>query len=160
MRKKFFLHVYMVGVYADKATAERVALKLKQSAQSEVNLADALYEETKRSSVTVLLRFYRNVSNEQFINAIVQAFEGVPAEATASFRAYLQEVVGDGLSKDDVLEISWLKGGGLSMAKNQAKGLCFPKKDEVERRLMQVYLDPARTVSQEVVQTTLANLKK
>lgn len=156
-RKKFIFDVYLAGLYLDEAAAAKVSDKLK--ADPTLTISEALFSILPSHSPSLLLQFCRNVGKEQFVDAIVAAFEGVDASDVQPLRRYLEAVLGtEGLKPGDTLEMTWLKGGGLSMTKNSVQGLCHERNPRVEQRLLEVYLDPRRSVSQELVRSTQSAL--
>ena len=169
MRRKN-LYITEVDVYLCGLNLSPVALKNVQILPKDAlatDLAGAILK-TNASKVTeknpyrasVTLRFVRAVGKDKVVEAFNDAFKGCSTEAVASFTAALGTAVGkDGMKVDDTLVFYWSEHGGLTLAKNGA--VCDSlKSPEVEQRLLQVYVDPSRAISQEFLKSIHDNVHK
>jgi hypothetical protein len=157
MRRKFFLNVYMVGLYTNHSTADSIASQLKRNPS--LSVAEILKKEDD-STATILLHFHRAVGKQQFINALMESFDGFQAAEIEPFKKYLDAIVeADGLIIGDRIEISWLKNGGVCISKNGKISTCFGRKKDIEVRLLEVYLDPKRSVTPDLIKSITDQMK-
>ena len=61
------------------------------------------------------------------------------------------------LSQNDTLEFYWLESGGLRIGRNNTmhENIALP---EIEKRLLEVYVDEKRTVSKDLVASIRSNV--
>ena len=64
---------------------------------------------------------------------------------------------GTDLNQNDILEFYWVEGGGLRIGKNNVmyEYIALP---EIEKRLLEVYVDDKRTVSKDLVASIRSNV--
>jgi len=112
------------------------------------------------SGISVNLNFVRGVTTHQVVEAFNESFVGCDPTSTTLFKDTLRSSVGTtGVSAGDHIEFYWLNGGGLVISvKGQVKGTIFNK--EIEKRLLEVYIDPSRTVSPTLCSNLLNNLSQ
>lgn len=151
MRRKLFFDVYMAALYADEKSVKQLQKRLQDKATT---IPEAILNEQGKSSASILLTFRRNVSKAQFIDAILQAFDGFTPSEVGNLRQYFESVVESDLKVGDVVEISWLIKGGFMVRKNNGQGLCYDATKEAYTRLLEVYLDPKRSVAPDLIAST------
>ena len=152
MRRKLFFDVYMAALYADEKSVKQLQKRLQDKVTT---ISEALLNDHGKSSATILLSFRRNVSKAQFIDAILQAFDGFTPSEVGNLRQFFESVVQSDLKVGDIVEISWLVKGGFMMKKNDGQALCFDASKEAYTRLLEVYLDPKRSVAPDLIMSTI-----
>ena len=99
------------------------------------------------------MHFVRDVSTAQAVDAFKDAFKGCNTEGIAKFGAVMTDAIGGGGCKvGEEVTFYWVEGGGLYIDKAGTKPYMV-KDPEIEKRLIDVYLDPARTVSPDLVKS-------
>ena len=151
MRRKLFFDVYLAALYTDESTLRHLQTRLTDGSTA---VSAAILNEQGKANATILLSFKRNVSKTQFIDAILQAYDGFTSTEVMQLRQYFESVVEDDLKVGDRVEISWLDKGGFFMRKNSGQGLCFDASREAYTRLLEVYLDNKRSVAPELITST------
>jgi hypothetical protein len=170
MRRKNF-YIVEVDVYQTALNLSESALTasqtcMKQGADKCV-LADDLFKSIKAASkpnaeATVTLRFVRNVTKAQVVDAFNEAFAGLDVNEIAGFKSELARNVGDdGCKVGEEIVFNWIGGGGLAITRGgeQAGGSCY-RSEGIEKRLLEVYVDKKRTVSPELVKCIEENILK
>ena len=164
MRKKNFyivaVDVYMAALNLSPKALEN-AKKTKGSGEESV---EAILQGTKgnipQPAATVVLRFVRDVDRKKVSDAFNDAFAGISPERIDNFGKQLSAAVGEaGMKKGEEVMFVWLEGGGMKFIKNGVVG-GEVNDAEIERRLLGVYIDPARTVSPELLQCFNDNIDK
>jgi hypothetical protein len=146
--------VYLVGINLSGAGLQR-AKEWSASHKSECSLVDYLMKSCNQklaSEVTVsaTLRFCRQITKDQFLTAFDEAFKGCSADAVADFRKSMGAVITSGsVTKSDELVLYWLDNGDIAFTLNGVYGERLTNR-ELNKRLLEVYIDPARTVSKEL----------
>ena len=170
MRRKN-LYVVEVDVY-------RVGLSLSESAVKKVkhSVSDGKFStplaETILSSQTppksraedatvaaVTLDFVRAVSIKQMVSAFDDALLGCERTAIAEFSQGLYKVIheGHGFKTGDKLRIYWQKSGGIIlMCEGKISDVIYNK--ELSQRLLEVYVDDARSVSKDLIKCIRDNI--
>lgn len=107
---------------------------------------------------SVTLKFVRNVGKDKIVSAFDDAFVGCNKDAIILFKLSLDKSLGGvDLNQNDTLEFYWIEGGGLRIAKNNVmrEHIALP---EIEKRLLEVYVDDKRTVSKDLVASIRSNV--
>lgn len=171
MRRKNF-YIVEVDVYQTALNLSANALAASQNCMKQgadkCMLADDLSRSIKMPSnkpnaeATVTLKFVRNVTKPQVVDAFNEAFAGLEASEIAGFKNELARNVGeDGCKVGEEIVFQWIGGGGLAITRGgeQAGGSCY-RSDGIEKRLLEVYVDKKRTVSPELVKCIEENICK
>lgn len=148
--------VYLVGVNLSAKALKR-AQEWNAIKKADVSLATYLTQEAaagKKSptdtAVSATLRFCRNITKDQFLTAFDESFKGCTPEAVASFRSSMSNVMTNGaVGPKDELVLFWLDNGDMAFTLNGVLGERLTN-FELNKRLLEVYIDPARTVSKEL----------
>jgi len=153
MRRKN-LWVVEVDVYLAALNLSKEAFTAAKQAQG-ANLSDALlaYDgkpaDDPRAAVT--LKFVRDVTTAQIVEAFNDAFVGLEPKDVELFKAALGASVGDkGINVGEQIGFFWLNSEHLVITKNGVveQKILSPK---VGKCLLGVYLDPAKAVSKELI---------
>lgn len=155
-RKNFYIvevDVYITGLYLSS-----IALKAAKSCVAQgptCQLAEEIIKKSvsgnRASAACITLNFVRTVTKSQVVDAFNEAFEGLPAAEIEKFRKTLADTVGDaGMKAGEQVVFTWLSGGGLMISTTADNASCISS-PALEQRLLEVYLDPKRTVSPELV---------
>lgn len=175
MRRKNF-YIVEVDVYQTALNLSAEALAAGQTCMKQgvdkCTLADDLSNSIKIGTkgqppspeVTVTLKFVRNVSKPQVVDAFNEAFAGLSEDEIAGFKDALARNVGDnGMKVGEEIVFQWIGGGGLCITRGGSavvdNGSCF-RGDGIEKRLLEVYVDKKRTVSPELVKCVEDNICK
>ena len=150
--------VYNAGLYLSDA-----ALKVAKDSKTKdpeleslpTALGDYLVQSGQKSpqgELATRLVFVRDVGQSSIVEAFNDAFKGCDTVVVDKFKKAYGEAVGvDGMKKGESCTFIWLNGsGGLVVEKN---GVVTPlaTSAELEKRLLQVYLQPKQAVSPELV---------
>lgn len=158
MRKKnlmlFEVDIYQVGL---RLSSESLSLAKAAILKNE-KFSDAFIDSVLNTSVndiipwvSVPLKFVRTVSTNQVIEAFNEAFVGCDKAGIEQFKTALRESIGlHGVTAGEEIIYYWLKGGGLIIVKNGVAGSIMKNK-EIEKRLLDVYVDPKLSVSPDLV---------
>ncbi len=147
--------VYLIGINLS-SKALKSAQEWSSSHKGESSLADYLTRDYGNKkiptdvSVSATLRFCRHITKDQFLTAFDEAFKGCAPEAVSDFRASMGKSISSGsVSQKDELVLFWLDNGDIAYTLNGVIGdrLTNP---ELNKRLLEVYIDPTRTVSKEL----------
>lgn len=168
MRRKN-LYIVEVDIYKVALCLSADALKKgKEAVLSGRKMSDLLLDDENTSSSTlstsipalsVPLVFVRSVSTHQVVEAFNDAFVGCNQEGINLFKDKLREVVGTaGMKVGETVTFYWVKGGGIIIAKNNLCGGIM-RNTEIEKRLLDVYIDPSRTVSPDLVKCIQSYIK-
>lgn len=155
--------VYMIGINLSKK-GESLAKVWNAKHTSDCSLAAFLMKNTDQklaSEVTVsaTLRFCRQITKDQFLAAFDEAFKGCSPEAVADFRTIMGSAISSGVvAKSDELVLYWLDNGDIAFALNGVFGDRLTNR-ELNQRLLEVYIDPARTVSKELYASLESTIK-
>eukprot|EP01041_Mallomonas_annulata_P014525 gene14525-30917_t len=169
MRKKKILFIdvdiYLVGVgLSPSAFRDTRAWKNSNKSSSLVGTLmpstaeDVAKKGTNLPKILITLRFVRDVSMKQIVQAFVDAFNECNKKDSDAFTTALVEAMGDsGMKAGEELSYCWLEKGGLILARNgeQKNTISNPI---IEKHLLEVYLDPKRTVSPELLQCLEAHI--
>ncbi len=94
----------------------------------------------------------RTVSAQQVVDAFDAAFVGCNPEGVANFKNKLKDVIGtSGMKNGEEITFFWRSSGGLVITRDGSTAAGVVQDSEIEKRLLEVYLDPSRTVSKELV---------
>ena len=154
-----------VHVYSIDLSLGKDALKDAKawSANSDKTLVATVFDNVQQkqdghSAIAINLKFLRVVSTTQIVEAFNDSFKGLDTALTNKFKDQLREAVGpNGFATGNTLEFFWLNGGGLVISvQGDIKGIFFGK--EIEKRLLEVYIDSQRTVSPELVTSLTGHL--
>ena len=171
MRRKNLLvlevDVYLVGISFSPA-ALTAAKNWKSPGNFSTPLADLLLDKPAQNHgavdatiVSISLKFMRTVSQTQMISAFEDALVGCDKDAIIEFREALNKVINKekGLQKGDVLNFDWPKSGGLVISSEVCTCPSI-KNVGLTKRLLEVYVDDARTVSKDLVKCIKDNIDK
>lgn len=157
-RKNFYIaevDVYLVGINLSNKALKR-AQEWNASRKSEVTLVDYLTQDNAGKKIptdvmiSATLRFCRTITRDQFLGAFDDSFKGCSPDAVASFKERVGKVMVSGsLTQKDEAGMFWLDNGDFIFSVNGelSERLTNP---ELNKRLLEVYLDPTRTVSKEL----------
>jgi hypothetical protein len=150
--------VYNAGLYlSESALKAAKSLRLKDPEMNELPSVLATHIATTgqngaKAQVATKLVFVRDVGQSSVVEAFNDAFKGCNPSDVDNFKKTFGEAVGaTGMKKGDSCTFIWLNGnGGLVVEKN---GVITPvaKSPEIEKKLLQVYLQPSIAVSPELV---------
>ena len=104
---------------------------------------------------SVTLRFVRDVGKEKIVEAFNDAFNELDKADVKAFKIALGNTLGNsGLKAGEEIAFYWTSDG-IVITKNNALGEKFKSasNDAVERRLLEVYVDPRRAVSPELIKS-------
>ena len=171
-RKNFYIvevDVYLLGLYLSNHELSKGKAWSSTDAQT-VSLSDALLQKKvvinsakdKKATNTnhkndvkigLTLQFARTVTKAQFLDAFNEAFVGCKPENIETFRASLGKIVDDkGVKQGEEIFFYWLENGDFTVSRDGKLGNTF-NIDEINQRLLEVYIDPKRTVSPELSQS-------
>lgn len=106
------------------------------------------------------LRMIRGVGRDVFVQAFRDAFVGVSSDAFAEFNVILERCLGpNGAGTGDNVTFLWISNGDLVMIKNGVVA-GIVNNDEISYRLLDVYCDPKRAVSNELIHSLNENVSK
>ena len=156
MRKKRILFVdvdiYLVGLSLSKAYTEKAKKWIvDETSLSEILFAEDSVKTADHSNIAVNLKFVRSVTTHQIVEAFNDSFRDCNPISVQHFKTALNLSLGaDGMKQGEEVIFVWHNGGGLSIVVNGATKE-FISDREIEKRLLEVYIDPKRTVSPELV---------
>lgn len=168
MRRKN-LYIVEVDIYLLGLNLSTAALtKGKDWSKTEnktTTLSDALLEKTplqlptktKKATtshndvrIALTLRFVRGVTKTQFLDAFNDAFAGCNQANVDTFKNSLGKIVDDsGVKQGEEIYFYWLDNGDFTVSRNGVMGDTF-NINEINHRLLEVYIDPKRTVCPEL----------
>lgn len=154
--------VYLIGINLSEKSLQR-AKEWTATKKSECTLVDFLFQAPGKKQVSdvvasATLRFCRQITKDQFLTAFDEAFKGCSPEAIADFREIMGKVIVAGMvTKNDELVLYWLDNGDVVFALNGVFGDRLTS-FELNKRLLEVYIDPTRTVSKELYSCLETNL--
>lgn len=106
----------------------------------------------------VILKPIRDISTAQFLSAIKDSFAGTNPEQFALFYALVEKVFGtNGITLTDQVVFYWMGNGDLVLVKNGTPEGSL-RSNEIAHRLMDVYVDPKRSVAPELHGSIETNL--
>lgn len=165
MRRKdfyvFAVDVYLVGLYVSPMNLFHMQHCIRNDTIN--NMCDVLLDkeddsdhqnETKQPHISVVLKFVRACTKDEVVTAFVTTFADLPSDDVQLFRSELDSRLSDdGVNIGEEVVFYWLEGGGLVITQNQAfHSNCSPYTSKsIEKRLLEVYLHPDRTVAVELV---------
>lgn len=159
MRRKN-LYITEVDVYLTAINLSSKALKRAQewsaTHKSEVTLSDYLTQDfigkkvPTDVAVSVTLRFCRHITKDQFLTAFDEVLKGCTPDAVVAFKTKLGGSISSGaVSQKDELVLFWLDNGDIAYTLNGEPGERLTN-FELNKRLLEIYMDPAKTVSKEL----------
>jgi hypothetical protein len=153
------LSLYIGLNVSKKALARANDWKDKNSGES---LTEVLLKGDGSLGVSCTLKFQREVGKDSFVDAFSDAFAGCNDVASVTkFKESLGECVGTSVKKGDELVFFWLGSTDIAVAKNGSTPIiCNLGSEEICCRLLDVYVDPKRTVSQELRSCVYDHLQK
>ena len=169
MRRKAILgflevDVYLTGFSLSTSALQRARIWQQVERESgSVTLADAIngFNDAKSngsSKSSISLKFVRNVTTAQIVEAFNDSFKDLDPVEVSKFKEALQKSVGEnGMKNGEIVAFFWLNGGGLCISINDSirEMIVSPT---LEKRLLEVYVDPTRRVSPLLLQSILDNL--
>ncbi len=100
--------------------------------------------------IGLTLRFVRSVTKTQFLDAFNEAFAGCNPTNVETFKKSLGKVIDDsGVKQGEEVYFYWLDNGDFTVSRNGVMGDTF-NINEINHRLLEVYIDPKRTVCPEL----------
>lgn len=166
-RKNFYVvdvDVYLIGISMADGTL-KVAKQWKSRSGGK-SLVDSLFDSynllsTSPSKVTLsaTLRFCRGATAAQFLNAFEDAFKGCDQVAVEEFKTVFSELITAGIKEKDEFVLYWLDNGDVLVSMNGQLGNVLPNK-VLNKRLLEIYIDPKRTVSPELLHSLEHNLQQ
>jgi hypothetical protein len=157
MRKKNLyvveVDIYLIGINLSDQVLKS-AKEWAASQKDKCSLADYIFPSSKAAlpsevKISATLRFVRGVTRQQFLDAFDDAFKGLPKEMVDSFKTELGKSIPTKVNKEDEFQFFWLDNGQVKIAKNGEIGQSL-KNNVLNKRLLEVYIDPVRAVSKEV----------
>lgn len=108
---------------------------------------------------SISLKFVRTVSQKQILDAFHESFIGCDPIHIAKFNEVIGAVMGTEMKSGQEVIFHWMEGGGLVFMKDGVvvENSCFSN-PEIERRLLEVYVDPRRAVSPELITSIQSNI--
>jgi hypothetical protein len=164
-RKNFYIvdvDVYLIGISLADDTL-KVAKKWNSSGGGK-SLADSIFDSYRLSSnpskvtLSATLRFCRGATTAQFLNAFEDAFKGCDQVAVEEFKSVFSELITAGIKEKDEFVFYWLDNGDVLVSLNGQIGNVLSYK-ELNKRLLEVYIDPKRTVSPELLHSLEHNIQ-
>lgn len=160
-RKNFYIvevDVYLIGLnLTPDALSRSKAALIKNS-----NIAEAMLNSTTKGNfpeVAMNLNFVRSVSTQQVVDAFDEAFVGCNPESVMKFKTSLKDVIGQhGMKNGERISFFWKADGGLLIAKDHGAIGTVIQDREIELRLLEVYVNPSRTVSKQLTTSIAENL--
>jgi hypothetical protein len=124
------------------------------------NLQKRKNEKSKDVGMSVNLNFLKSVTTNQIIEAFNGSFQGCNQKQATEFLNIFRTAIGTkGLFNGETIEFWWLRSGGLLILIN-GEVKTFFLGDEIEKRLIEAYVDPKRTVSPGLCVDVISNLSK
>ncbi|KAJ1439157.1 hypothetical protein B484DRAFT_415978 [Ochromonadaceae sp. CCMP2298] len=147
--------IYMIGISLSDQTVK--SAKEWAASEKKCSLADYIFPSAPSNTdkgpsdvkIAATLRFARGVTRQQFIDAFDEAFKGLPKEMIDDWKSQMQRSITANVEKDDEIIFYWLDNGEVLFTKNGVVGQSL-KYNILNKRLLEVYIDPARAVSKEV----------
>ncbi|RYH22606.1 hypothetical protein EON65_19020 [archaeon] len=161
-RKNFYVvavDVYKVGLGLSSDIMGR-AVEWAKSDGQKGSLSPYILKANTANTVraVVLLKFVRSVTNAQFIEAFRESFNDCNPASFQAFETFMKASFGSsGLNVDDEVGFYWLTDGQLVITMN-GKNFGSIAIAEVCERLLDVYVDPKRAVSPELLQSIEKNV--
>lgn len=151
--------VYKVGFYCSPFTLLRVQDCIRNG--NVASLCDVILDNNAgvgsrnghgKPHIAMILRMVRDVEKETTLASFAEAFGGIPQEDIDRFRAELGRRVDDSgtLIGEEIL-FMWKQGGGLTITQRDESPTFYCA--SVERRLLQIYLDPVRCICKDLLQS-------
>jgi hypothetical protein len=180
-RKNFYIvevDVYLLGINLSSSALNK-GKEWSRLENPTVSLSEALLQKNKLPvlsvkdkkvadhksndvNIALTLRFARNITKDQFIDAFNEAFIGCSPANVEIFKTSLGKIVDHtGVKQGEELYFYWLENGDFTVARNGVMGDTF-NIDEINKRLLEVYIDPKRTVSPQLstsIHTFLKNVE-
>jgi hypothetical protein len=167
MRKKSFwvveVDVYMTGFSLSKPAELHARQWRTEDPNSSKTLAAVIHDfDDKKAKDTpkacVSLNFVRSVTTPQIVEAFNDAFHDLDPVEVAKFKSALNDSVGlNGMNKGEVVCFVFMNGGGiLFTVHGHSKQII--RSEVLEKRMLEVYMDPKYTVSKQLLESTLQNL--
>ena len=147
--------VYLVGIsLSNKALAQ--AKDWHEHHKDKCTLVSHLYNNTNKfafpseTAVSATLKLQRTIYKDQFITAFADALKGCSPDAITEFNTVMgKSIEQPSVTTADQLVLYWLDNGEFVFCFNGVFGDVLTNQ-EVNKRLLEVYLDPARTVCKEL----------
>jgi hypothetical protein len=167
MRRKWLLiadfDVYLVGVGLSQPALRQAVPWATSPPESRKPLSSFVLPEDQVSGpkavkAAIMIRMVRGTTVQQFVDAFRDAFTGVSDEHFQEFKPLLESCMGEkGMSAKDEMVFLILNDNTVVLAKNnELKGTL--KNDEIAYRLFDIYSDPKRAVSKELVDSIAKNV--
>ena len=158
--------VYRVGLSLSEAVVKQVKHSLSDGKFSTPLAETILSNQIPSKNVVedasiaaVTLDFVRAVSIKQMVQAFDDALLGCEKAAIAAFSQGLYKVIheGTGFKDGDKLRIYWQKSGGVILTCGDKVSDVIHHK-ELSQRLLEVYVDDARSVSKDLIKCIKDNV--
>lgn len=166
-RKNFYIvevDVYQIGICFSNDSL-KLAKHWNTIKNEKLTLVNYIFDNIKSSQdpkkniLSATLKFYRNVTKVQFLNAFDDAFKGCDATAIIDFKKAFSELISDDVKAQDEFIIYWLDNGSVVVSKNGVIGNTLSNK-ELNKRLLEIYIDSSKTVSMELFKSLEHNINE
>lgn len=152
--------VYLVGINVSASSLGK-AREWKVSTANNKSLTDALLDNNntkEKTKVGATLRFVRGVTSSQIVEAFNDAFSDLSVADIAAFKQSMREVLTDGVKQGEEFQFYWMADGSLLISKDRK--IATVQSTAISKRLLEVYVEPNRTVSKELADCVLTHLKE
>jgi hypothetical protein len=155
--------VYKVGAYLSppyvgKAQVWKDAGKPSSFSDLIVPNPSAPKGKSGAAKACITLKFVRDVGNDAICAAFKEAFEGCNPDAVKRFQEALNATIAaTGLKTGEEISFIWMENDEVVMTKNGINGKSV---DDIElaNRLLDVYFDPKKSVSPDLIVSVDANV--
>eukprot|EP01038_Epipyxis_sp_PR26KG_P006553 gene6553-9002_t len=155
-RKNLFVvevDIYLIGMNFSSSALQQ-AKRWSKSHSHDKTLSKTLMENLNPNSnevkISASLKFVREISKSTLIEAFNSAFEGCSTTSIDTFKSLLSECIDHtGVKVGDEINYYWFENGDLVVYVND-KSSRRVRSEEINLRLLEVYIDPSRTISKEL----------
>ena len=173
MRRKFLLvaefDVYLVGLGLSTDSLKKAKEWANTPADSRKPLSSYILNDEpivpktlvpKTVKAAVMIQMVRGATKSQFVEAFREAFAGVSDEHFHTFQPLLEECMGDkGMQAKDEMVFYFMNDGSLTLMKNGVVKGSLAIRD-INLRLLDIYSDPKRAVSKDLIASIDQNFTK
>lgn len=166
-RKNFYVvdvDVYLIGISMADDTLKVAKQWMsrgdgKSLVDSIFNSYNLLSSSPSKVTLSATLRFCRGATTAQFLNAFEEALKGCDQVAVEDFKKGFSELITTGIKEKDEFVLYWLDNGDVLVSMNGQTGSVLSNKG-LNKRLLEVYIDPKRTVSPELLHSLEHNIQQ
>lgn len=150
----------MCGAYLSEAAFKRAQTWKSRAPNNIDSFSQVIARGDRTLSAACALNFVREVGQQAFVDAFNEAFSDLrDREGVDKFKKALADCVGTSAKTGDQVVFYWVGNDDIALSKNGSPAiLCNLKSREVITRLLDVYVDPSRTVSKELVKSIDQNI--